>query len=167
MCGTAVGSRPGAWPRIPPGTAFNRRMPSMPPGKKHGIPTWAIILIVVAVAVVVAVPAFVALEPFTIIEGSNVTALDLTSRDNVCGLNGRSYGGFSLIPGATFPFAFTLSNLGASSCTVNSVNATTPGFGVSGADVPLTLAAHGDGRLSLNLTAPRGTFDGVLTLDLE
>jgi len=97
-----------------------------------------------------------------------VTAIHITSRDDVCGANGRTYTGFTTSTGGAYKAILKITNDDVPpSCTVNSVSTTTSGFSVSGARTPLTIGWDGTGRLFFTINAPTLPQKGVLIIDLE
>lgn len=125
---------------------------------------WVFVWVVV-IGVVVIIVLAVAIALATSIQ---VTAINFTSSDDACGTNGGTSAGFTTGGGGSVHDIFSVRNANLSySCSIDSVNATTPGFGVSGANVPLTIPAGGGESLSFTIIAPHGFYKGTLTIDLE
>lgn len=121
----------------------------------------------VGVAVVVAVIVILALLA-AVSTSIDVTAINFTSSDNACGTNGGTSSGFTTSGGGSIQDTVTIINSNLfDSCTIASVSATTSGFSISGANVPLTIPAGGQESLSFTITAPSGSYTGVLTIDFE
>jgi hypothetical protein len=97
-----------------------------------------------------------------------VTAINIVSSSNPCGVNGHTFNGYTTEAGGSEQDTLTINN-GALlfSCTIDSVSATTSGFSISGANVPLTIPAGGAESLSFSIGAPSTEYTGVLTLDIE
>jgi len=97
-----------------------------------------------------------------------VTAINLVSSDNACGMNGNTFAGFNTSLGGYEEDTLTVPNVGYyPNCTISSVHSRTSGFGISGANVPLTIPYEGIESLSFAIAAPGFPFTGVLTIDLE
>jgi len=143
-----------------------------PPPKESGFPIWVIIVIVVvvvigAVAAIAVITAGEVVHSLSQLGVVQVSAINITSRDNACGLNGRSLlAGFLSGPDASFSDTLNITSSNSSSCTIHSVAAVTAGFGLSDANVPLTIPGDGSQNLSFTITTPN-SFDGVLILDVE
>lgn len=160
---------PSDVPLAPPGTPQQWVPPAAPP-KKNRNTTWIIVGVVVAV-LAAAVVVVVGLGLFVVQSVSNrviVTGIDITSHDNACNLDGQSLTGFTTTSGSRVQETVMVTNGDPLlSCTISRVAATTSGFSVSGANVPLTILAQTTHDLSLNITAPGGAFIGVLTIEVE
>ncbi len=66
-----------------------------PPRKRSNFPAWAIVLIILivaiaAIAAIALIEAGVFIGSLSKIDAVQVTAIDMTSTDDVCGLNGHS-----------------------------------------------------------------------------
>jgi hypothetical protein len=97
-----------------------------------------------------------------------VTSLHISSSDNVCGANGNTLPGFSLHGGGSVQETLNVYNSNDSrTCTILTVRATTAGFGLSGANTPVTIPAGQVGELVFTVTAPNSAYVGALTIDLE
>jgi hypothetical protein len=136
---------------------------TQPPAQKKRRVWLIVLIVVVVVVVVVAILAYVAVQSTSV----DVTAINITSSDNVCGVNGHTLAGFTTGPSGTIQDTLVITGGLILSCTVNTVSATTSGFSISGANTPLTVPADGTESLSFTIHAPSGAFDGVLTIDLE
>jgi len=137
--------------------------PPPPPPKKSRKLLWIIIGVVVVIVVVVIVVISLAAS-----SSITVTAINFTSSDNACGANGHSEAGFTTSGGGSVSYTLSVTNGNILlSCTISSVSATTSGFSISGANVPLTIPAGGTESLSFTITAPSGSYNGVLTVDIE
>lgn len=121
-------------------------------------------VVVVVIIVVIAFFLYSAAQASSI----DVTAINLTSSDNACGMNGHTFSGYTTSGGGSVSDTLTIPNGNILlSCTINSVSSTTSGFSISGANVPLTIPAGGTESLSFTIHAPSGSFNGVLTIDIE
>jgi len=119
------------------------------------------IAVVVVILVVLAAIA-------TVATSINITAVNYSSSDNACGTAGTTGPGTSMSSGGTAQDTLVVTNLDfILSCTISTVSTPTPGFSVSGANVPLTIPAGGQESLSFTIHAPSGSFNGVLTIDIE
>jgi len=96
----------------------------------------------------------------------SVTAIDYTSHDDACGINGDTQPGYTGGSGGSEEITITLGG-GPAGCTVTTVSTTTAGFSISGANVPLKVPSQGSARLSFTVTSPTASYSGVLTLDVE
>jgi len=121
-----------------------------------------IIVIIIIVVVAAALLLYAAAPKVT------VTAINFTSSDNACGMNSQTDIGFSTTGGSSYQESYIITNGNILlSCTIGSVSATTSGFSISGANVPLTIAAGGSETLSFTINVPSGSYNGVLTIDVE
>ena len=148
-------------PAPPPAVVY--AAPPPPPPKKSRKLLWIIIGVVVVIVVIVIVVISLAAS-----SSVTVTAINFTSSDNACGANGHSESGFTTSGGGSVSYTLSVTNGNILlSCTISSVSATTSGFSISGANVPLTIPAGGTESLSFTITAPSGSYNGVLTIDIE
>lgn len=117
-------------------------------------------MVVVIVVVIIA---------FVVVVSTNVTvsAINFTSSDNACGMNSQTGPGFTSVGGGSVQESYIVTGGLILSCTISSVTATTSGFSISGANVPLTVAADGSQTLSFTIHMPSGSYSGVLTIDIE
>jgi hypothetical protein len=125
---------------------------------------------VVAVVVVVAIIAAAAFKNSGVNNSGvevTVTAINIVSSDNACGVNGKTVSGYSAVGGESVQKTLVITNGPFFSCTINSVSATTSGFSISGANVPLSIPAGGSESLSFFIGSPNSDYSGVLTLDIE
>lgn len=145
-----------------------------PPSKKSRAALGAVIVIVIVLLVIlVGLYAGGFLTPAS--NGGSgssakvdVTAINLVSSANPCGVNGNSFTGYTTPAGGSEQDTLTITNNGLLfSCTISSVSATTSGFSISGANVPLTIPAGGTQALSFTIGSPNSAYTGVLTLDIE
>lgn len=132
--------------------------------KKHGPLYWVALVIgvLVVVGIVVVAAAFI----FAVGTSSTVSGVNYTSSDNACSTNGATGIGFTATGGGTHLETLFLTGGFFLSCTVHSVTATTSGFSISGANVPLTVPAGGSADLSFTIHVP-SNYNGVLTIDIE
>jgi hypothetical protein len=125
--------------------------------------TWLVAAIVVAVAVVIATVLLVAAVPFV-----TVTEIDFTSVDNACGANGSNVSGFTVRATSTAFVNVTVVNSGSAlPCTISSLRATTAGFSLSGANLPLRVSPNGSAPLSFTVHVPSSGYMGNLNVDVE
>ncbi len=132
-----------------------------PPPKKH---TALIVAVVVIVVVIIAIIAGIALLGSS--SAVDVTAINITSSDNACGVNGHTFSGFTTSSGGAMQNTFTIPNKGILTCTINSVSSTTSGFSLSGANTPVSIPAQGTESVSFTIHCPN-SYNGVLTIDFE
>jgi hypothetical protein len=127
-----------------------------------------VIAVIAAIAAIAVIETGVFVASLSQIDAVHVTAINITSGDDACGLNGRTLSaGLSSSPGATFQDTLTIPSFNSSTCTIHFVNAVTAGFRISGAQhMPLIIPAEGSQSLSFTITTP-SSFDGVLTIDFE
>ena len=165
-CGAPVTS--GAAPAAPTGVAAQPQpvyLTPVPPKKRK----WVWVVVAVVVVIVIVIIAFLALAFLVVSSTSiNVTAINVTSSDNACGTNGQTSLGFTTSSGGAeqYTVSITNSNL-VFSCTIASVSATTSGFSLSGANLPLTIPAQGTESVSFTIHCPSGSYNGILTIDFE
>jgi hypothetical protein len=138
-----------------------------PPGaapKKHGPLYWiAVILAVIALVVIVVV---IAAFFYAVGTSTTVTGINYTSSDGACGAGGQVGAGFTVAGGGSYPATLLMSAGLFLPCTVHSVTAVTPGFGVTRANTPLTIPASGSAVLSYTIHVPNN-YHGALTIDIE
>lgn len=177
-CGNPFSAQPAPLPPPPPPAAYppvqgptltNQPQPFFgtsppPPPKKHGPLYWVAVAIavIVLVIIVVVVLAFF----YAVGTSSTVTGINYTSADDACGANGQTGVGFTTSGGGSYQETLFVSGGLLLSCTIHSVAATTSGFTVSGANVPLTVPADGSADLSFTIHVP-SNYHGVLTIDIE
>lgn len=119
---------------------------------------------------VIAVIAIVAAAYFYVPSATvpiKVTAIEVNSPSNRCGMAGESLPGFTASGGNSVSETILITNHHATSCTISSASALTPGFTAVGLNTPLTIPAGGDGQLGLWVTFPTTPYTGVLTLEIE
>jgi hypothetical protein len=156
---------PSVYPDQKPENLGPKPPPPEPPDKPYG----AVFLMVITI-LVVAIFVTLALQSQKPINSptTNVAAIEITSYDDVCRTNGQSEPGFYTDAGNLEPETFSIrNNDGQGSCTIGTISATTTGFNVSGANVPLSVPAGESENLTFNLTTPLYSFNGVLTINLE
>jgi hypothetical protein len=98
-----------------------------------------------------------------------VTGINFSSPDNACGLDGSTDVGFNASSGDTVELTYQISGNNTTAnatapCTVHSVTTSTPGFSITGANVPLAVPANATQLLSFSVNVPDAAFTGVLTL---
>jgi hypothetical protein len=143
--------------------------PKPPPPEPPDKPYTAIVLIVLTVLVLaIFVSLAVQSQKPIIYPNTNVDAIEITSHDDVCGTNGLSELGFSTYAPGLVRENFSIRNTDLQGpCTIDTVSALTPGFNVSGANLPLSIPSGSLGYLIFNLTTPSYSFSGNLTINLE
>ncbi len=123
----------------------------------------------VVVAVILVVGVIVFLLPPAPGASVTVTGIAVSSPDDACGLNGATDDGFNATVGQSIQFTYDISGNstisgGTAACTIESVSTTTPGFSVTGANVPLSIPANSIQQLSFTMNLPGSAYTGVLTL---
>jgi len=166
-CGNPVGGPAGALPPTPPPLFAGAAAPSVqtPAKKRHGPLYWVavvigIIVLIVIVLVIIAAVVFVSTTV-------SVSGINFTSSDNECGMNSQTALGFTTSGGASEQVSYIVTGGLFLSCTISSVTATTAGFSISGANVPLTVAADGSQTLTFTVHVPSHSYSGILTIDIE
>jgi hypothetical protein len=101
----------------------------------------------------------------------NVTEITFASSDDACGLENSAWEGFTANESQSLYLGFNLtgpanSSGGTLACKITTVNSTTTGFSVSGANVPLTIPANTNETLEFNVTCPSSPFNGALTVSV-
>jgi hypothetical protein len=139
-----------------------------PPRRSRGRTVLIVLAVIVVIILVIGVVGYLLAPPMANIQ---VTAINFYSADDVCGLNGASSDGFNTSSGQAVELSFAISgnnttNGGTAACEIQTISTTTPGFGVSGANVPLTVPANSSPTLSFSVSVPSGSYTGVLTLNL-
>jgi hypothetical protein len=128
--------------------------------------TWTVIL-----AAVIVVLAAVAVYLFLGAPGpeTHVRAILLDSPDDACGLADEMLAlhGYNSSGTAATTVAFRLPNLNGSSCTIESIGTSTPGFSVGGVALPISIAARGSVGVSVSLGPPASSYTGNVTLVLR
>lgn len=134
-----------------------------PPAKDHTI--LIVVILVVVIVVVLAVVAIAALGFFSGFVKSTVSVsqVDWTGSNSCGGLPGSTTHGFLVFSGGSISYSVVVTNGNPSACTINSVTASTAGFSVSGANVPLTVPASNTLTLTFSIAVP-SSYSGVLTL---
>jgi hypothetical protein len=123
------------------------------------------VLVVVLVLVVGVVAFFLLPSPPNV----EVTGINFSSPDNACGLDGATDTGFNLSTSQSIQFTYEIAGNnttagGTAACTINSVSTPTPGFSVTGANVPLSIPANSTQLLSYSVNTPGSAYTGVLTI---
>lgn len=175
-CGSPIVGGPRAAAGAPPPPPIPSAPPAMPPGG-YGYPyppvraprrrrTWVVVVVVIVVVILlVGVLALVTSPP-----AIDVTGINFVSPDNVCGLAGETSYGFNGTAGQNTELSFQifngLPNNATVGCTMSTLTASTPGFSVSGANLPLTVppGENSSQILSFQVNFPSNGYTGVLTL---
>jgi hypothetical protein len=119
-----------------------------------------IVLVIVVIAVLASLGSVSA--------AVDVTAINVTSSDNACGVDGHSFSGFTTNSGGAVQDTLTVRNTNTfQTCSIQSVSTTTSGFSLSGANTPISIPAGGTQSLSFTIHAPSGSYNGVVTVDIE
>jgi len=181
-CGNTLGGPAGGGP-LPSGVPPSAP-PSMPPMAAptgYGAPPPAprrrrslartILIILVVVVVVILVLGVVAYFLIPPAPSVTITVINFQSSDNVCGLNGATSQGYTANTSETdqLSFGITGNNTtggGTAACTIHTISTSTPGFSISGANVPLAIPANQTENLVFDLTVPSSGYNGNVTLVL-
>jgi len=129
------------------------------------------VVIIVVVILVIGLASFFLVPPAPSIQ---VTVIDVESVDNVCGLDGASASGFNASTGDQVGLSFNIAGanvtwangtiVGTLACTIETVNASTPGFSLLSVSVPLIVPANETVILSFTVQCPGSDYTGSLTL---
>jgi len=127
-----------------------------------------VLVVFVVLILVVGVLAYLFLPASSSV---TITVVDFRSADDACGLDGATSGGFTANVSETYSVEFTITGNnstggGTAACHINSVTTSTPGFSISGAEVPVSIPANSSGNLTFDLTTPGSSYKGALTLVL-
>jgi len=102
-----------------------------------------------------------------------ITGVNFQSPDNACGLEGATdTSWYNTTTGTSFVLSYLISGPNATSwngtlaCEISSINTTTAGFSITGANVPLSIPANSTQTLAFTVNPPGSAFTGVLTLVL-
>ncbi|MGA3022761.1 MAG: hypothetical protein ABSE66_08205 [Thermoplasmata archaeon] len=97
-----------------------------------------------------------------------VTSIYFSSPDNACGTAGLTSNGFNASTGESLGLGIYMYGNstpgGTAACAIHSLSATTPGFSITGADVPLSIPPNATRTLSFTVDMPGSAYTGVLTL---
>jgi hypothetical protein len=154
----------GGWAGPPAGGSYYP--PPGPPRRARPI-----VVVFVVILVIILVLAVVSLTFAPGNSGIQVTGINFDSPDNACGLDGATDYGFNASTSQAIEFSYAISGNnttsgGTAACAINSINTTTPGFSVTGANVPLQIPANSSPTLSFQLNTPGSPYTGVLTFVL-
>lgn len=135
----------------------------VPPRKRR---RWVLPVVIAVVVVVVLIGVAGALVFLADVSGVNVSAINWSGSS--CGaLSGTSSRGFTGPEGGSLAYSIAVVNEDPIlSCTISSVTATTPGFAITGGDLPLTIPAGGSQVLSVTIGLPSSAYAGALTLSV-
>ncbi len=94
----------------------------------------------------------------------DVTVFVFESPNNICNLSGVEYYGFNTTPGGAVGVELNITGNTTGTCTIATLTTTTPGFSVSGANLPLAVPENTNETLVFNLGLPNGSYTGNVTL---
>jgi hypothetical protein len=140
-----------------------------PPPPRRRSRILVIVAIIVAVILVVAIVAVLFVPPGPSIQ---VTYFYIDSVDNVCDLDGATASGFNASTGDLVAQDFGISGANATAwtgtlaCNITSLTTPTPGFSLTGVDVPLVVPANATVDLTFSVQCPNSDYTGNLTLDM-
>jgi hypothetical protein len=126
-----------------------------------------VLVVIVVFVLVIGVVAFLLPAP---VAGIQVSAINVDSPDNVCGLDGASSEGFdaNTTDVVGFDYSITGANatawVGTLACTISTVTTSTPGFLVTNVSVPLIVPANETVDLTFSVQCPATDYSGNLTL---
>ncbi len=162
--GAAPAPLPSAGPTPPPYPAA----PQMEPAARPGPRRWIVIVVVlvIVIAIVGGLLAYEASAPTV-----TINAIYFYAPDNACGLgvpaNQAVYDGFSDDPGVTDTVGFIVPSFNSTTCTIQSLVTNTSGFTIVNTNLPIAIAAEGNGTLFINVTLPGSSWTGNLNLVLS
>jgi len=143
-----------------------------PPPRRRGLGR-TVLIIIVTFVVLILVLGVVAYFLFPAPAGVEITGVNFQSVDNACGLNGAvDTSWYNTTAGQSFGLSYDITGPNATAgngtlaCTISSVMTTTPGFSITGADTPLSIAANSSQILSFTVNPPGTAYTGALTLTL-
>jgi hypothetical protein len=120
------------------------------------------------VLLVLGVAAFIFLPTNSTSATVTVTTIDYASSDDACGVAGVTAHGFNASAGESLKIGVIMygnsTATGTAACNIETLSTSTPGFSITGANVPLPIPANEHATLSFTLTVPGSAFTGVLTL---
>jgi hypothetical protein len=145
-------------------TPYATTAPPPPPRPRR----WGRIVVAIVAVILILGVIFLFLAPSPNVI---VTGINFSSPDDACGLNGATDYGFNASSGTSMQFTYQLSGNnttdgGTSACTINSLTTSTPGFSISGANVPLAIPANSTQLLSFSVNMPSSSYTGILTFVL-
>lgn len=130
-----------------------------------------IVLVIFVVLILVAGVVYYLLAPAP--ANVEITGVNFQSPDNACGLNGAvDPSWYNTTTGTSLVLSYEIGGPNATSwtgtlpCTIASVNTTTAGFSITGANTPLHIPANATQILSFTVNPPGSAFTGALTLVL-
>lgn len=178
LTGSAPSPLPSVTPPPPPppmGWSGTGAGGPPPPRRRTLGRTLLIILVVFVVAILVVGVVSYLLVPSP--ANVTVTGINFQSPDNACGLNGATDPNwYNTTTGSSFELSYYISGVnvtynisghpvnGTAACEISSVSTTTSGFSISGANVPLAIAANSTESLSFTVNPPGSAFTGVMTI---
>jgi hypothetical protein len=133
-----------------------------------------VLVVIVVVILVLGVISFLLIPASPTID---VTTINFSSADNICGLDGATGDGFNVSSGQSIQLVYNMTgNLTGqnattgqnitSACTIHTLTTSTPGFSITAANVPLAIPANFTELLSFNVNTPSSSYTGPLTLVL-
>jgi len=153
-------------PPPPPAWGTPPYMGPPPVAPRRRVWLWVLVAIVVIFLVIpIAFLSFAPTAPSVV-----VTGINFQSPDNACGLDGATDYGFNASTSQTVSFTYAIygpnatSGNGTLACQIMGVATSTPGFSVTGANVPLSIPANATQDLSYNVITPGSSYTGVLTI---
>ncbi len=136
-----------------------------PPPRRIGL---KIAVVAMVVILVLGVAAFIFLPNNSTSGTVTVTTIDYASPDDACGVAGVTSHGFNASAGESLKIGVIMygnsTATGTAACSIQTLSTSTPGFSITGADVPLKISANQHATLSFTVTVPGSGFTGVLTL---
>ena len=176
-CGSSLSSvsaplpSSSAPPLAPPPTGWGMGAPvPAPPPRRRGLGrTILIVLVVLVVVILVAGVISYLLAPSP--PNVEIAGVNFQSPDNACGLNGAFDSGYyNTTAGTSITLSYDLtgpnstSGNGTLACMIFTVTTTTPGFSISGANVPLSVPANATQIFTFTVNPPGNAWTGTLTV---
>ena len=152
--------------------------PPPPPPRRRGLGNTIVVIVVVFVVIllVFGVIAYLLVPAPSSGPAVTITGVNFFSPDNVCGLNGAiDPTWYNQTAGQSFPLSYEVSgnvtgNVSGinttAPCVIDTLSTSTPGFNITDANVPLTIAANTTELLGFTVDPPNSAYSGVLTLVL-
>ena len=135
-----------------------------------------IIVVFVVVLLVFGAISYLLAPPSASGPAVTITGINFSSPDDACGLDGAvDPTWYNTTAGQSFSLSYEISgnvtgNVSGvnttAPCQISTLYTTTPGFNITGANVPLAVPANSTQLLGFTVNPPNSAFTGVLTLVL-
>lgn len=171
---TASGAQPlpSLTPPPPPPSGPAPGQYGAPPPRRRRSAARTVLIIFVVLVVVLLVAGVVSYlltpAPANIV----IAGINFQSPDNACGFNGAydpNY--YNTTAGSSFSISYDVSGVnvtggGTAACTITTVTTSTPGFSISGANVPLSIPVNSTQIFTFTVNPPGSAWTGTLTVIL-